>query len=351
MKNYKTSGEHMFLVIPVIFFIINLLFKSILAPYIDITYWWIMLFILYPIAHFLQFGLNTKFTQYIYHVVVVFSLFQLLFVFTAFIAYLIGMIFSLNIYMIHLLIIGVIVFLTGYIYSTRYFTKRIEIESDKITEKTRIVQISDVHAHGALASKMISRIITRINRKKPDIVMVTGDLLDYFGLPAEDSLTPFERIKCPIYYVYGNHERMLLYGHADYLVDESTMVPLVNDSVKFNDFQIIGIDDDSKKEMLKQLKRQQVDKKSFTILMQHQPENVEEASKKGFDLMLSGHTHAGQFFPMNLLFYLRWKYLGGKYEVGNMTLNVSPGTGTKSFPFRIFVRNEITIIDLIPKTK
>lgn len=349
MKNYKTSGEHLFIIVPFLFLLINVLFRELLRPYLNLGPYWLLLFLIYPLAHYLQFKIDTIWTQEFYHVVEVISIFQLLFLAVGFMAHLIGILFDREIFMVHILSFSALVFLIGYLYSKFYFKRAFTIKSTKIKQKTRLIQISDVHAFGSLAKKTIKHIVKKILKFKPDIVVITGDLLDYYGLPKEDCLKPFKKIHVPIYFVYGNHERQLLNGYAEELINDSTLIPLVNDSINFNEFQIIGMDDMPENIMVHKFKNQNIKENNFTILLQHKPLNVDEISKKGVDLMLSGHTHAGQFFPVNLLFKFAFKYLVGKHKINNMTLYVSRGTGTKSFPFRFFIPNELTVIDLEPE--
>lgn len=351
MSNYKTTGEQMFLVASILFFLINWFFQRVLHDSLNFSFWWIFIFLMYPVAHLLQFKINTKTTNYIYTTVILLTIYQLLFIFLRLFVYILELIIKIKIDISYLLIFNFVILVAGFIYSEIIKIKKIEISSHKIKQKTRIVQISDVHAHGMSSEKLISRLAKKVKKQKPDILVITGDLFDYYGLPSKNSLKTIDNLKIPVYYIYGNHENMLLREYATNLINNSKMIPLVNESIKFNELQIIGLDDCGNKCLNKQLNKQSIDSKSYSILLQHKPINVEMASKKRIDLMLSGHTHGGQFFPINIFFKLTWKYLGGYYKVDNMDLYVSRGSATKSFPFRLFLPNEMTVIDLIPKTK
>ena len=83
-----------------------------------------------------------------------------------------------------------------------------------------------------------------------------------------------------------------------------------------------------------------------TIFLSHSPWQVERAAEFGVDLMLSGHTHAGQIWPFTYVVRLMYPYVVGRYEVNGMTLLVSRGTGLWGPPMRLFRPGEITAITL-----
>ena len=93
-----------------------------------------------------------------------------------------------------------------------------------------------------------------------------------------------------------------------------------------------------------------IDDTRYTILLDHQPitQEVEVAEQSGVRLMLSGHTHKGQIWPMEFLIKLRFMYVAGLYEIGNMFLYVNQGTGTVGPLMRVGSVNEITHIHLVP---
>ena len=83
-----------------------------------------------------------------------------------------------------------------------------------------------------------------------------------------------------------------------------------------------------------------------TLLLAHQPKAAQEASERGVDLQLSGHTHGGQLSPFSWLIYLDQPYRSGLYHVGEMSLYVSEGTGYWGPPMRVGTRSELTLITL-----
>ena len=83
------------------------------------------------------------------------------------------------------------------------------------------------------------------------------------------------------------------------------------------------------------------------ILLAHQPKNIFEAARAGYDLQISGHTHGGQFFPWNLFVGFSQPYVSGLHKHANTQIYVSRGTGYWGPPMRLGSPSEITLIKLI----
>ncbi|MBU4534674.1 MAG: hypothetical protein KKF16_02320 [Euryarchaeota archaeon] len=121
-----------------------------------------------------------------------------------------------------------------------------------------------------------------------------------------------------------------------------------HDFVVFNDLQIIGIGYYMQRKMLGPLLSQlDFNRDIPSILMHHLPSEWEYTWENDISLQLSGHTHHGQFYPINLLVRLIFPYFKGHYKHGENYLYVSAGTGTWGPPLRWGSRNEVTVIDLI----
>jgi hypothetical protein len=82
------------------------------------------------------------------------------------------------------------------------------------------------------------------------------------------------------------------------------------------------------------------------VLLRHEPRDPHFASELGVDLMLSGHTHNGQLWPLNFLVKLAYPFAIGRQRIKHMTLYIGPGIGTWGPPFRLGSRSEITLIKL-----
>ena len=121
-------------------------------------------------------------------------------------------------------------------------------------------------------------------------------------------------------------------------------------SEKNGEVEIIGISDSLDKayvgKVLPKIKRT---KKKFQVLLYHKPLGYLAAQRSGVDLMLSGHTHAGQFFPLHVIVRMMFKYPWGTHKIENMIFHTSPGSETFIWPLRLGSTNELTHIKLIPK--
>lgn len=225
--------------------------------------------------------------------------------------------------------------------------KHLEFDSEKITRPHRIIQISDVHI-GSRQAGYLTRIVNRINQLKPDVVVITGDLVDSAAV-GHAELKCLVRLRARTLFSIGNHER---YADLDKVLGLLTgfgVESLRQRRVIAGELQIIGIDDaDEPSQVADKLPSIQRRSDHYTVLLYHRPLGWKAAIEHGVDLMLSGHTHNGQIFPFNLLVKRRFRRISGLYSEGGVHLYVSPGTGTWGPLMRLGSLNEITCIDVKP---
>lgn len=217
-----------------------------------------------------------------------------------------------------------------------------------------LVQLTDVHVGRTIKREFVEDLVTRTNDLAPDLVVITGDLVD---LPIEhikDDLRPLNELNAPCYFTLGNHE----YFHGpesavDYLVSLG-IKPLLNDCVQIGKgkrrFNLVGINDLTGKRL--GLLPHDVDK-AFSkadvsrpcIVLAHQPKMIDLVDDRRCDLMLSGHTHGGQIFPFGLLVMMGQPYLAGLYQHAiDKQIFVSRGAGYWGPPLRILAPSEISRI-------
>ena len=226
--------------------------------------------------------------------------------------------------------------------------RRIELGYPQLREPLSLVQITDVHI-GSRSQAFLERIVDRVAELKPDILCITGDLIDQKGVQ-QSVLSCFSELAMPIYFVIGNHE-----GYED-LEDILTRLgkvgvqPLRNTSSWFRpDVQVVGIDDkDDSQQVENQLREIEISPTVFTLLLYHRPQGLVPAARAGIQLMLSGHTHNGQIFPFNVLVAKVFDYVEGLFSYHGTHLYVSQGTGTWGPVLRIGTRAEITWFELKP---
>jgi len=245
-----------------------------------------------------------------------------------------------------------------------------EIMSNKIPEAFtgfRIAQVSDLH--NAEFGEGNEKLIELLSQTDPDIIVITGDLIDSRHTDIEIALE-FARqaIKlAPVYYVSGNHEaRVREYEDLKMGLAEAGVIVLEDQKVQImregESISILGIDDPSFQEdylfgdaasvTSSALSELQNESDGYTILLAHRPELFETYVDSGVDLVFSGHAHGGQFrLPFvgglvapNQGFFP--EYDAGLFSEGSTTMIVSRGVGNSIIPIRFNNRPEIILVTL-----
>ena len=244
------------------------------------------------------------------------------------------------------------------------------ISSDRLPEAFdgyRIAHVSDLH--NAELGKDNEKLIDMLQEAKPDIIAITGDIIDSRNTDIDIALrfTKAAMEIAPCYYVTGNHEARvseydelkagLIEQGVVVLEDATTEISLDGDTIT-----LIGVNDpsyqtdylfgDSETVMNGKLQEISDAKNGFTVLLSHRPELFEIYADNNMDLVLSGHAHGGQFrLPFvgglvapNQGFFP--KYDAGLYTEVNTNMVVSRGIGNSILPFRFNNRPEVILIEL-----
>jgi predicted MPP superfamily phosphohydrolase len=219
----------------------------------------------------------------------------------------------------------------------------------------RIVQISDVHIGPILDRRFAADLVARVEALSPDLIAVTGDLVDGPVAKLADEVAPFAglRARDGVWFVTGNHDH---YSGAESWVQELGLRVLRNERVTLGEgearFDLAGVEDHHAR-MVSERWAEDLpaalegrDPERPVVLLAHDPSTFKRASRLGVDLQLSGHTHGGQIWPFSLLVRLAVPFLAGLYERGGSKLYVSRGTGFWGPPMRLFAPAEITEIVL-----
>lgn len=235
--------------------------------------------------------------------------------------------------------------------------KRVKVGLSKLPpelEGYRIVQISDIHVGPTIGRDFIAAIVQGVNALKPDLVAVTGDLVDGTLPQLKADVAPLADLKAKdgVFFVTGNHEYYT--GDVDEWLAWLSSIgikPLRNERVTIREgFDLAGTDDfsahggDHRQDIPKALSNRKTDRP--VVLMAHNPRSFPEAARLGVDLQLSGHTHGGQIYPFNYIVALFEPYLAGLYRRGDSQIYVSRGTGYWGPPMRLGAPSEITEIEL-----
>jgi len=211
----------------------------------------------------------------------------------------------------------------------------------------KIAHLADIHL-GSTSKGFLERVIEKTNSTNPDLVLITGDLIDSRHPLEKGTLDVLNKIEAPVYFSTGNHEKYIgLNNVIQFLKQKTKVIPLRNDSVKFGPVRIVGLDDSYDEiQVKKQLAGLTLNSEKFTVLMHHSPEGFFVVANAGADLMLSGHTHNGQIFPFNYFVKSHQRLIKGLYKHNDCYLYVTPGTGTWGPPMRLGSKNQVTLINL-----
>lgn len=224
---------------------------------------------------------------------------------------------------------------------------------------TTIVQLSDVHVGPTLQRAFIEEIVRKTNALSPDVIAITGDLVDGSVDALRHHIEPLKdlRARYGVFFVTGNHE---YYSGAEEWCAELTRLGirvLRNERVAIGSgeasYDLAGIDDYHAEQFGgghgADLERATAgrDPSRELVLLAHQPRAVFEASERGVGLQLSGHTHGGQIWPWNWLVRLQQPVVSGLARFGETLIYVSNGTGYWGPPMRLGAPAEITKVVLL----
>jgi predicted MPP superfamily phosphohydrolase len=221
----------------------------------------------------------------------------------------------------------------------------------------RIVQLTDIHVGPTIGADTVERIVRKVNELDPDVVVITGDLVDGSADFISSYVKPLDKLKSRhgTFFVTGNHEYYsgakgwidLISGMGIHVLDNKNTI------INHNDGKILlcGVPDIHSDrfgfDAPNPAKAKETDEDfDISVILSHRPEIADEIAAAGFDIQLSGHTHGGQYFPWTIVIHLFHKYVRGLYDVGDMKLYVSQGTTYWGPPLRLGAESEITEIIL-----
>lgn len=250
----------------------------------------------------------------------------------------------------------------GYFDAQNIRTERLVFETDRLpqgTDKVTIAQISDVHLGLIVRCDRLVSILEVVKTAKPDIFVVTGDLVDaqINHLPGLAELLQEINTRYGKFVITGNHEYYAGLDKALEFFNHSGLTVLRGESRDLGVIQIAGVDDQaaiqtntgtpaSDREALARTDRS----KKFVLFLKHQPHPDPDAIGM-YDLMLSGHTHKGQIWPFTYISQRAHPLHAGRYDLGKgSVIYVSRGTGTWGPPIRFLASPEVTIIEVVRKS-
>lgn len=245
----------------------------------------------------------------------------------------------------------------GRLAASRPIVRRVGVPIDGLDpalEGLRIAQVSDLHVGPGIGRDFVEGIARRVEALRPDLVALTGDLVDGPVEELADALAPLLALRPPLgcWFVIGNHE---LYAGAEawcaHLASLGVHVLRNRHEVvehRGGRLVVAGVDDpfglpgpDVEGALAG------ADRSLPVLLLAHQPVTVEDAARAGVALQISGHTHGGQIFPFGYAVRAAQPYLAGLVRHGPTWLYVHQGTGTWGPRMRVGTLGEIALLELV----
>lgn len=252
-------------------------------------------------------------------------------------------------------IFSIIIVMLGYMHARKVRYTSYSIDLSMGGSPYRIAMLSDIHLGVFVDEAHVHRIVRQVNQVKPDLVVICGDIIDVNNHILNDKAAldkisvTFRSISAKegVYAVLGNHDPSIENEVFGEFLRDSNIQLLHNKSVRLSRLNLIGRSDASNNE------RNPIDSYQDTIdhsvpvvVLDHNPSGIREAVKLDADLVLSGHTHKGQFFPVTYFTKLAngKHYFYGHEIFGKTHAVISSGAGYFQLPVRIGTSNEVVEI-------
>ncbi|MDO4621126.1 MAG: metallophosphoesterase [Lachnospiraceae bacterium] len=263
------------------------------------------------------------------------------------------------------IVLLILYFIWGWYGAHHIVATNYNLQTEKTDEKLRIVQISDSHIGATFDGNGFAEAVKTIQKENPDVVVITGDFVDD-GTSKEDMVIACEALgtletKYGVYFVFGNHDKG--YSNEERGYDAAELVRnlelhgvkvLEDETVEIGEsYYLIGRQDRSEESMggtrasMDEL-MQDLDPNRYMIVLDHQPNDFANQERNKVDLVLSGHTHGGQFFPINRLGELTGQndMTYGIRKQGETTFEVSSGISDWAIKFKTGCKAEYVVIDV-----
>jgi len=264
------------------------------------------------------------------------------------------------------ILITLLIFCYGYMNMTNIIETDYTIHTEKNIrqEGYRVAMIADLHYGTILHKEQLEKVSKEIEGTNPDVVILCGDIVDESTTleEMEEAMELLGNIHSEYgtFIIYGNHD-LSTYSSKPYYdeiqlkesINNNGIHLLVDESYEINDdFVIVGRDDASFTKDAKRISGQDlienINKDKLILLLDHQPIELKKNSQLGFDLQLSGHTHAGQIWPTGVLSQMfglvEFNY--GYVKIGDLQIIVSSGISGWGYPIRTGFHSEYDVIDI-----
>ncbi len=238
----------------------------------------------------------------------------------------------------------------------------ITYKSAKLTKPHRVVFMSDIHYGSAQTESGVRRTLEKMKELNPDFIVLGGDITDNFtGIEQMQAIYKMlGSLDIPVYYIYGNHDRQSGLGTSQKQTFteaelESTItsngIAILKDGwVRISDDLILqGKEDATVPTRLEVADLPAMPDGPFVLSIDHSPYEKADIIETKADLQLSGHSHAGQLFPLQAVYNIAGFNAYGWYRHGETDMFVSCGFSGWGAPLRTEERSEYVLVNLLPE--
>lgn len=252
---------------------------------------------------------------------------------------------------------SVITVIFGFIYARFFHVKNYRKNTGKLDKTYRVVQLSDTHVGSIIGPHYIGRMVKKVNELDADMIVITGDIFNHGGVYECRDIgkvtKEFAKLKAKdgVFAVKGNHDPDVDEPGMAKFIRETGMTFIDNDTYENEHVTLVGrtglVTDYTLRKDMKSL-MEGVEHDRPVIVLDHDPRGADDASEYGCDIVFSGHTHRGQFFPMTALSkrHNKKEYFYGRVEFGKTTSICSSGAGSFQLPIRVGTNSEIVCMDV-----
>ena len=255
--------------------------------------------------------------------------------------------------------LGIFVFLFAiFLYGNLHYKNKVRVPLDLETSKSlpkdyKVVMASDLHLGYHNTRKEFARWVDMINAEKPDFILIAGDIIDGSMRPLieERMAEEFHRLEAPVYACLGNHEYYAGSPEAQQFYQDAGIHLLIDSVAQIDScITIIGRDDrtNMRRKPLKDFQLSTLHSQ-FSIVLDHQPYNLDRTEAASVDFQLSGHTHRGQVWPISWITDRVYECSWGPYQKGNTQYYISSGIGIWGGKFRIGTQSEYIVATIHSK--
>lgn len=233
--------------------------------------------------------------------------------------------------------------------------KQLSVPAHGLTAPTfKIVQVSDLHLTRLRSVEWLDGIVEAVNAQNADLIAITGDNIDEDMTGTGKFVESLKRLKAVhgVYAIPGNHDHYAGIENMYALMRATGIHVLRNEKTEVGGITLVGVDDEDERVMADYenlLKKLVPVSGPPVVLLKHRPTDFDAAAEAGVLLQLSGHTHAGQIPPLDIIVQFVFKHPYGLYSFNGAYIHTTCGTGTWGPPMRLFSTSEITVLTLAAK--